>query len=56
VHEIVGFQGTISRDLMRPDGPPGKLMDSSPIAGMGWKPRIGLRGEIAHACADFRDG
>lgn len=43
VCEIVGFEGEIITDPSKPDGTPRKLMDSSRLRGMGWRPRIGLR-------------
>ena len=42
VQEVVGFQGTIVWDHSKPDGTPRKLMDSSRLAALGWKPRIDL--------------
>ncbi|OAY63068.1 putative GDP-L-fucose synthase 1, partial [Ananas comosus] len=43
VRDVVGFRGEIVWDASKPDGTPRKLMDSSKIAAMGWKPRIALR-------------
>jgi GDP-L-fucose synthase len=39
---IVGFEGRLVFDTSKPDGTPRKLIDSSRINGLGWKPRIGL--------------
>ena len=49
VCEILGFDGTLSFDPTKPDGTPRKLMDSSRLFALGWKPRIPLREGIAHA-------
>lgn len=43
VAEAVGYQGEIRWDRTKPDGTPRKLMDSSKMLAMGWRPRIELR-------------
>ncbi|EFJ24687.1 hypothetical protein SELMODRAFT_101073 [Selaginella moellendorffii] len=43
VKEVVGFPGELKWDASKPDGTPRKLMDSSKLATLGWKPRITLR-------------
>jgi GDP-L-fucose synthase len=40
---VVGFGGTLTFDTSKPDGTPRKLMDSSRLLALGWKPRIGLK-------------
>ena len=55
VCEVVGFTGTIERDLSKPDGTPRKLMSGDKLRGMGWRPRIGLTQGIADAYAAFLD-
>lgn len=45
--DVVGFQGQLVFDSTKPDGTPRKLLDSSRLAALGWKPRIGLREGIA---------
>jgi GDP-L-fucose synthase len=42
IGRIVGFEGRLVFDTSKPDGTPRKLIDSSRINGLGWKPRIGL--------------
>lgn len=44
--EIVGFQGALTFDTTKPDGTPRKLMDSSRLRALGWKPSISLRAGI----------
>lgn len=44
---IVGFEGEIVHDLDKPDGTPRKLMDSSKLLKMGWKPNISLEEGIS---------
>lgn len=41
--ETVGFTGTIALDPDKPDGTPRKLLDSTRLRRMGWRPRVGLR-------------
>ncbi|KAL3676140.1 hypothetical protein R1sor_026088 [Riccia sorocarpa] len=40
VKEVVGFEGELQWDPSKPDGTIRKLMDSSKLAAMGWKPSI----------------
>ncbi len=42
VVDAVGFEGELVFDASRPDGPPRKLMDSSRLLDMGWKPEVSL--------------
>jgi len=44
--EVVGFGGRLAFDPSKPDGTPRKLMDSSRLHGLGWRPRIALRDGI----------
>ena len=41
--EVVGFTGTLSFDSTKPDGTPRKLLDTTRLTGLGWRPRISLR-------------
>ena len=49
VCDVVGFEGQLAFDSSKPDGTPRKLMDSSKLFALGWKPRIALRNGIADA-------
>jgi GDP-L-fucose synthase len=49
----VGYGGKILTDAGKPDGTPRKLMDSSLIASLGWKPKTGLEEGLKVAYADF---
>ena len=49
VCEVLGYDGTLAFDPTKPDGTPRKLMDSSRLFSLGWKPKISLREGIAHA-------
>lgn len=53
VKEVTSFEGDIELDTSKPDGTPRKLMDSSLIQSLGWKPRISLRDGISSAYSDF---
>lgn len=39
---VVGYKGTITTDLTKPDGMMRKLADSSKLVNMGWKPQVSL--------------
>jgi GDP-L-fucose synthase len=43
IREIVGFKGEIHFDTKRPDGTPRKLLDTSRITELGWKPKFSLK-------------
>lgn len=47
VARVVGFEGEITLNPNRPNGTPRKLLDSSLISQMGWKPKISLENGIA---------
>ena len=51
---IVGYEGRIRFDTTKPDGTPRKLLDSSRLVALGWRPKVGLKEGIARACADFK--
>ncbi|MBV8900271.1 MAG: GDP-L-fucose synthase [Verrucomicrobia bacterium] len=41
--DVVGFQGSLIFDPSQPDGTPRKLLDTSRLLALGWRPTIGLR-------------
>jgi GDP-L-fucose synthase len=43
VRNVVGYSGTIEFDLSKPNGTPRKLLDSTKILEMGWKPLVDLK-------------
>jgi len=53
VAEVLGYDGKFVYDASKPDGTPRKLLDSSRITALGWKPKLGLREGIALAYQDF---
>ncbi|OVZ58490.1 GDP-fucose synthetase [Pigmentiphaga sp. NML080357] len=53
VARIVGYEGRLKFDLSRPDGTPRKLLDSSRMRALGWKPEIPLAEGIAVTYRQF---
>jgi len=53
VKRVVGFSGQIVWDTTRPDGTPRKLLDSSRLFALGWRPQIDLETGIRLAYQDF---
>ena len=53
VMEVVGYDGPIIHDTTKPDGTPRKLMDSSLLRTLGWRPAIELRAGIEDAYRHF---
>lgn len=43
VADVVGYRGTVCWDDSKPDGAPRKLLDSSKLYQLGWRPSIELR-------------
>jgi GDP-L-fucose synthase len=43
IKEVTGFKGEIQFDSTKPDGTPRKLMDSTRLHSLGWKPATSLR-------------
>jgi GDP-L-fucose synthase len=53
IAEVVGFTGKIVWDSSKPDGTPRKLMDSSRLHTLGWKPQFGLKQGLELSYRDF---
>jgi len=47
IKDVVGYSGELRFDTTKPDGMPAKLLDSSELRQMGWKPRTSIREGIA---------
>jgi GDP-L-fucose synthase len=47
VADAVGFRGTFSFDRGKPDGPPRKLLDTTRLTALGWRPGIPLKAGLA---------
>ena len=54
IAEVVGYEGELKFDASKPNGTPKKLMDSSKIQQLGWKPKVELTRGIAMAYEDFK--
>lgn len=53
ISDTVGYKGEIEFDSSKPDGTPRKLLDSSKITNLGWKPDMPLNVGIKIAYEDF---
>lgn len=51
--DIAGFTGHIRFDSSKPDGTPRKILDSSKIRAMGWRPKISLQEGLSILWNDF---
>lgn len=54
ISKCIGFTGDIKFDSTKPDGSPRKLMDSSKIINMGWRPEVGMSEGLDIAYEDFK--
>ncbi|HEY5653366.1 MAG TPA: GDP-L-fucose synthase [Pontiella sp.] len=55
VKSVVGYDGIIEWDNTKPDGTPRKLMDSSKLQRLGWKPQVELYSGIMRAYEDYKN-
>jgi GDP-L-fucose synthase len=55
VRRVVGFEGRLRYDATRPDGTPRKLLDTSRLSALGWRPRIGLEDGLRDAYRWYRE-
>lgn len=55
IKNIIGYEGTITHDLSKPDGTPRKLMDVSKLNAAGWKANIGLEAGIRRVYEGLKD-
>ena len=56
VAKVVGYEGEIKNDPLKPDGTPRKLMDVSKLTNMGWKASISLEKGIHMVYEEVKDG
>jgi GDP-L-fucose synthase len=54
IAKVVGYTNKIVFDASKPDGTPRKLMDSSRLQAMGWKPRVALEDGLRRAYQDMQ--
>jgi len=55
VASVSGFQGRLDFDSTKPDGTPRKLLDTTRLTSLGWKPKITLRAGIERTYAWFKE-
>ncbi len=55
VKEASGFKGKIKFDSSKPDGTPRKLLDSSILTDMGWRPKIELEDGVREVVSRYRE-
>jgi GDP-L-fucose synthase len=53
IARVVGYSGSVATDPSKPDGTPRKLLDSSKLMKLGWRPRIELEDGLASTYAWF---
>jgi GDP-L-fucose synthase len=51
--EVVGFKGSITYNITKPDGAPRKLLNSSKIREFGWSPKVNLTQGLQKTYTDF---
>ena len=54
IKKIIGYKGKIKFDIKKLDGMPRKLLDSSRIKNLGWKPNINLKNVLVKVYEDFK--
>lgn len=53
IRQVVGYEGRIEYDTSMPDGTPRKLLDSTRLFAMGWRPSISLREGLEATYQDY---
>src|SRR5207302_501618 len=53
VVDTVGYRGRLRFDASKPDGMPAKVLDSSPLHALGWRPSTDFRNALAETYAWF---
>jgi len=54
IAKIVGYEGNIVFDHIHPDGTPRKLLDSSKLFSLGWKPKISFEEGLMQTYEDYK--
>ena len=55
VMSVAGYQGRLVFDTSKPDGTPRKLLDTTRLTALGWRPKIPLRAGVESTYAWFRE-
>jgi GDP-L-fucose synthase len=53
--KVTGYTGEVFFDHEKPDGTPRKLMDTSKLNALGWKPKIKLQEGVAKVYEEFKE-
>lgn len=53
IAKVTGYTGQIEFDTTKPDGPSRKLMDSTRLNNLGWKPKIKLEQGLKQAYNEY---
>jgi GDP-L-fucose synthase len=53
---VIGYKGTFTYTIEKPDGTPRKLLDINKIKSLGWTPKIDLKSGVASTYEEFRLG
>jgi GDP-L-fucose synthase len=56
ISQVVGYRGEIIFDSTKPDGAPQKLLNTSLLNRLGWRPKVDLGIGLKNAYQDFLDG
>lgn len=54
IRKVTGYEGRIAYDTSKPDGTPRKLMDTSKLSSLGWRPATRLEDGIRETYARFK--
>jgi GDP-L-fucose synthase len=54
IAQVVGFKGELRYERGKPDGTPRKLLDTSRLTALGWRPKIGLQDGLVSTYEWFR--
>ncbi|MAZ54910.1 MAG: GDP-fucose synthetase [Flavobacteriales bacterium] len=53
IQSVIGYEGVVNWDYTKPDGTPRKLLDSSKIIQLGWRPKCDLKKGIKNTYSWF---
>ncbi|MCX6026936.1 MAG: NAD-dependent epimerase/dehydratase family protein, partial [Chloroflexi bacterium] len=54
IKEVTGYRGRIHFDTSKPDGMPVKLLDSSKLRALGWRPKVSFHSALLATYEWFR--
>ena len=55
IKSVVGYRGQLKFDLKKPNGMPKKVLDTSNLFNLGWRPKVGLEAGIQSTYEWYRD-